>query len=123
MRIWTDITQNRETGHYVALDVFKAVSFWTGIWMLIFEVAAFVIWHVDVPTEPAIILLILAFGLQNSKFVQSYFARKTADGYGNALATRNSTEALPALNPELMPQSPNTHHDSTASAEAPSPPE
>lgn len=118
MKIWDDITKNQETQHTVAIDLFKAVCFIVGILLMVFATIAkiflltLIIFYgfdptyiaVDVPTEPAVILLLLAFGLQNSKMVLSYFNRKTADGNNNALATAASAGTAAPDKPVLMPQ-------------------
>lgn len=94
--IFRDITTNPATGHYVAIDVFKAFSFVLGCALLIDAQL-----H-GRSVEPALISLFLSYGLQNSKMVSKYFDRRTADGNGNPLAQSGTQEApveavLPAV--------------------------
>jgi hypothetical protein len=88
-KVWHDITTNPDTGHYVAIDVFKALAFLLGCGLLIDAQL-----H-GRSVEPALIALFLAFGLQNSKMVSKYFDRRTADGNGNPL-TQSGTQDAPA---------------------------
>jgi hypothetical protein len=85
--IFRDITTNPQTGHYVALDVFKAISFVLGCSLLIDAQL-----H-GRSVEPALISLFLSYGLQNSKIVAKYFDRKTADSAGNPLVQAGTQEA------------------------------
>jgi hypothetical protein len=99
--IFRDITTNPQTGHYVALDVFKAISFVLGCLLLI-----------DAQlhgrnVEPALISLFLSYGLQNSKMVSKYFDRKTADGNGQPLVQSGTQEAPVdpvVVTPTIMPK-------------------
>lgn len=85
--IFRDITTSPTTGHYVALDLFKALSFITGLGLMVYDTVA------GKSVEPGLILLFLAYGLQNSKMVSKYFDRRTADGNGNALLQAGSETA------------------------------
>ena len=107
--IFRDITTNPQTGHYVGLDVFKALSFMLGCVLL---VDAQLHNH---SAEPALISLFLAYGLQNSKLVSKYFDRKTADGAGNPLV-QSGTESAPAAPVVVAPTIASKADDQEASA-------
>lgn len=101
-KIWCNITQDA-TGHYVALDTFKAISFGCGIlhFMVVHPVAE-IFYDKDISQDAGYWLTSLAFGLQFVKLGASYVKRLTADAQGNPLATPASVEP-PATEPELMP--------------------
>lgn len=118
LKIWKDTTQNRDTGHYVALDLMKAVCFMTGIFLTIFAAVAkftllaLVIYanysdrfvNIDVPMAPGIVLLSFGMGGQITKIAQSYINRLSSDMGGNVLATPGSAEVPPPYQPTPMPQ-------------------
>jgi hypothetical protein len=102
--VWADITTDPRTGHTVAKDYFKAVSFYGGIFYLLVLVPVVVLLtdpHIVLPMEPGVAMILLAFGLQGAKILDNYLNRKTADDSGNPLAT-----PPPGFVPPLMPQGP-----------------
>lgn len=103
--IWADITRDPKTGHTVAKDYFKAVSFFGGLFYLLALIPAVVLLtdeHVVLPEAPGITMVLLAFGLVGAKIIDNYLNRKTADDSGNPLVA-----PPPGVTPPLMPQAPN----------------
>ncbi|GGF26344.1 hypothetical protein GCM10011383_42340 [Hymenobacter cavernae] len=102
-----DITTNAKTNHVVALDLFKALSFFAGLFYFLLLVPTVILVtpsHLVLPMEPGFFLTANGFGLQVVKEGAKYLARKTADDQGNPLATPTSVE--PPCEPKLMPQVP-----------------
>lgn len=102
--VWYDITKDPKTGHTVAKDYFKAVSFYGGIFYLLVLVPTVVLLtepHLVLPIEPGVVMLLLAFGLVGFKIIDNYLNRKTADDAGNPLVV-----PPPGIVPPLMPQGP-----------------
>ena len=101
--VWADITRDPKTGHTVAKDYFKALSFYGGLLYLLVLVPAVVLLtdpHLVLPIEPGVVMILLAFGLVGAKIVDNYLNRKTADDSGQPLAVP-TPDAIP---PEVMPQ-------------------
>ena len=98
MKIWTDITKHN--GVYVAKDVFKALAFFTGLGICIGSAISSG-YGLQISTEPAVLLLLLSFGLQTGKAVENYFQRRTADDNGSPLAVPSSVPDAPVLMPTV----------------------
>lgn len=91
MKIWSDLTKNDKTGHYVGKDVFKTVSYVLGIVYLFVLVPGILLTNGTLlPLEVAILLLGNGISLDVIKEVKGYNLRRTADSSGNALATGDS---------------------------------
>lgn len=100
-RWWRDITQDPRTHHVVAKDLYKAISFFAGLFYLLVLVPAVVMLtsnRLVLPLESGMALVTLAFGLQTLKEVASFFNRRTKDAKGYPLV-----EPGPPNQP-LMPQ-------------------
>jgi hypothetical protein len=83
MSIWRDITTDPKTGHTVAKDLYKAQSFYAGLFYLLVLVPGVVLVtpaHLVLPIEPGLALVTLAFGFQTLKEVSRYFNRKPEEG-------------------------------------------
>ncbi len=107
MSTWKDITCDKD-GHVVAKDLYKAQSFYAGLFYLLVLVPAVVLLtpsSLVLPIEPGLALVTLAFSIQVIKEVSNYFNRKTADSYGQVLAEPGTDPVQP------MPQTynPNAH--------------
>jgi hypothetical protein len=104
MGIWSDLTKNPTTKHYVAKDVFRTLSFVAGL-LLCFVVAAADVYGGgrEVSAEPALFLLAFALGAQGLKQYEVQQNRRTADENGNPLAVPDP----PADPPPIMRQVPN----------------
>ncbi|MDO7847446.1 hypothetical protein Q5H92_13835 [Hymenobacter sp. M29] len=93
VKFWKDCTQDPKTGKYVAKDSFKFTGFYTALAIFVGSAVASA-WHISVDTGGALIIIFASIGIQVNKSVESYFARKTADGAGNALV-QAGTEIAP----------------------------
>ena len=125
MKIWNDITKNPKTGHYIALDLFKAVCFVAGVFLTLFSAVAkfLLVWmviyadysmrwiNVDPPLAPGIILIGFGLGAQAGKIINTYLGRLTMDGNSNPLATVATADVSPPLRPQLMPTPEGTAED------------
>ena len=91
MKIWSDLTQNNTTGHYVGKDVFKTVSYLLGIVYLFVLVPGILLTcGTLLPLEVAVLLLGNGISLDVIKEVKGYNLRRTADSAGNALVSADS---------------------------------
>lgn len=111
MSIWADLTKNPKTGHYVAKDVFRTLSFFAGL-LLCFVVAAADVYGGgrEVSAEPALFLLAFALGAQGLKQYEVQQNRRTADANGQPLAVPDP----PAPAPSIMTQVDNPNASSHA---------
>ncbi|MET4072970.1 hypothetical protein [Hymenobacter sp. UYCo722] len=92
VKFWTDCTQDPKTGLYVAKDSFKFTGFYTALAIFVGSAIASA-WHISVDTGGALIIIFASIGIQVSKGVEGYFARKTADSAGNALVQAGTEQA------------------------------
>ncbi len=106
MKLWTDITTDAKTGHYIFKDVAKAIAFFVGLGIIVW--AAFADYRAGRPLDlaGAGILLGYALGVGALKTYEGQANRQTADANGNPLAQPGTAE--PPATPELMPQGPAT---------------
>ena len=113
--VWADITRDPVTGHTVAKDLYKALSFFAGLGYLLVLVPTVVLLtpaNLVLPLEPGMALVTLAFGFQTLKEVSRYFQRKTADSAGQVLVEPGTVP------PVVMPQVLNPNFPPTAAADA-----
>ena len=103
MKLWDDIT--KVNGKYVAKDVFKALAFIVGLNLCVAAVVGS-FYDKDIDTNPALILIGLAFGMQGLKTVDTYFNRKTADSNGEPLTDTCSTCGAGSTEPTAETETP-----------------
>jgi hypothetical protein len=100
--LWSDLTKDYKTGHYVFKDVARLLTLIAGVSIVVW--AAWADWKAGRPIslEGAGILLTYALGVGLQKTFENQENRKTADANGNPLAVPGTAD--PPAAPEIMPQ-------------------
>lgn len=99
--LWSDLTKDYKTGHYVFKDVARVLTLVTGVSIVVW--AAWADWKAGraISLEGAGILLTYALGVGLQKTYENQANRQTADTNGNPLAQPGSAD--PPAEPKLMP--------------------